>query len=68
VGDLPAFGSFRLTLDIPRNLLTEAYHSQMQVVSMKQKTFVMDEEKFIILEQGHQCFIIYNTKIIINIK
>jgi 5'(3')-deoxyribonucleotidase len=32
----------------------------MQVVSMKQTTFVMDDEKLIILVQGHEC--LYNLQ------
>ena len=32
---LPAFGFFRLSLGVPRKLLSEAYRSQMQVASMK---------------------------------
>jgi hypothetical protein len=32
----------------------------MQVVSVKQTTFVMDEEKLIILAHGHEC--LYNLQ------
>ena len=35
VGDLPAFGFFRLPSEVPRSLLSEAYQSQMQVASVK---------------------------------
>jgi hypothetical protein len=35
VGYLPAFGFFRLPRGVPRSLLSEAYHSQMQVASVK---------------------------------
>jgi hypothetical protein len=51
VGDLPAF---LLPRGVPGSLLTEACQSQMQVVSVKLTTFVMDEEKLIILVQGHE--------------
>jgi len=34
VGDLPAFGFFRLPHRVPRRLLSEAYQSQMQVASV----------------------------------
>jgi hypothetical protein len=41
--------------------LSEAYQSQMQVASVKNKaTFVMDEKKLIILVQGHEC--LYNLQ------
>jgi hypothetical protein len=36
VGDLPAFGFFRLPSGVPRILLSEAYQSQMQVGGVKQ--------------------------------
>jgi hypothetical protein len=36
VGDLPAIGFFRLPRRVPRKLLSVAYHSQMQVASVKQ--------------------------------
>jgi hypothetical protein len=36
VGDLTAFGFFRLPRGIPGRLLSEAYQSLMQVASMKQ--------------------------------
>jgi hypothetical protein len=58
VGDLPAIGVFLLPRGVPGSLLSEAGPSQMQVVSVKQTTFVMDEEKLIILVQGHEC--LYN--------
>jgi hypothetical protein len=35
VGDLPAFGFFRLPRGVPGSLLSEAYQSQMQVASVK---------------------------------
>jgi hypothetical protein len=35
VGDLPAFGFFRLPCGVPGRLLSEAYQSQMQVASVK---------------------------------
>jgi hypothetical protein len=35
VGDLPAIGFFRLLRGVPRKLLSGAYHSQMQVASVK---------------------------------
>jgi hypothetical protein len=35
VGDLPAIGFFRLPRGVPRKLLSEEYHSQMQVASVK---------------------------------
>ena len=38
VGYLPAFGFFRLPRGIPRSLLSDAYQSQMQVVSVKPNT------------------------------
>jgi hypothetical protein len=60
VGDLPAFGAFLLPLGVPGCLLSEECQSQMQVVSVKQTTFVMDEEKLIILVQGHEC--LYNLQ------
>jgi hypothetical protein len=60
VGDLPAFGVFLLPAGVPGSLLPEACQSQMQVVSVKQTTFVMDEEKFIILVQGREC--LYNLQ------
>ena len=34
VGNLPAFGFFRLPRGVPRKLLSEAYQSQMQVASV----------------------------------
>ena len=34
VGDLPAFGFFRLPRGVPRRLLPEAYQSQIQVASV----------------------------------
>jgi hypothetical protein len=36
VGDLPAFGVFRLPRGVARSLLSEACQSQMQVASVKQ--------------------------------
>jgi hypothetical protein len=60
VGDLPAIGVFPLSHKLARSLLSEACQSQMQVVSVKQTTFVMDEEKLIILVQGHESF--YNLQ------
>jgi hypothetical protein len=36
VGDLLAFGFFRLSRGVPGSLLSEAYQSQMQVASVKQ--------------------------------
>jgi hypothetical protein len=36
VGDLPAFGLLLLPRPVPGSLLSEAYQSQMQVVSVKQ--------------------------------
>jgi hypothetical protein len=60
VGDLPAFSTFLLPRGVPGSLLSEACQSQMQVVSVKQKMFVMDEEKLIILVQGHEC--LYNLQ------
>jgi hypothetical protein len=60
VGDLPAFGVFLLPCGVPESLLSEARQSQMQVVSVKQTTFVMDEEKLIILVQIHEC--LYNLQ------
>jgi hypothetical protein len=35
VGDRPTFGFFRQPRGVPRRLLSEAYHSQMQVASVK---------------------------------
>jgi hypothetical protein len=55
VGDLPAFGVFLLLRGVPGSLLSEACQSQMQVVNVKQTMFIMDEEKLIILVQGHEC-------------
>jgi hypothetical protein len=55
VGNLPAFGVFLLPHGVPVSLLSEACQSQMQVVSVKQTTFGMDEEKPIILVLGHEC-------------
>jgi hypothetical protein len=55
VGYLPAFGVFLLPRGVPGSLLSEACQYQMQVVSVKQTTFVMEEEKLIILVQGHEC-------------
>jgi hypothetical protein len=60
VGDLPAFGVFLLPRGVPGSLLSEACQSQMQVASVKQTTFVMDDEKLIILVQGHEC--LYNLQ------
>jgi hypothetical protein len=54
VGDLPAFVVFLLPRGVPGSFLLEACQSQMQVVSVKQTTFVMDEEKLIIFLQGHE--------------
>jgi hypothetical protein len=34
VGDLPAFGFFRLPRGVPRSLLLDAYQSHMQVASV----------------------------------
>jgi hypothetical protein len=59
VGDLPVFGVFLLPRGVPGSLLSEACQSQMQVVSVKQTTFVMDE-KLIILVQGQEC--LYNLQ------
>jgi hypothetical protein len=36
VGDLPAFGFFRLPRGVPGSLSSEAYQTQMQVASVKQ--------------------------------
>jgi hypothetical protein len=36
VGDVPAFGFFRLPRGVPGSLLSEAYKFQMQVASVKQ--------------------------------
>jgi hypothetical protein len=60
VGNLPAFGVFLLPHGVPGSLLSEACQSQMQVASVKQTTFVTDEEKLIILVQGHEC--LYNLQ------
>jgi hypothetical protein len=60
VGELPAFGVFLLPRGVPGNLLSEACQSQMQLVIVKQTTFVMDDEKLIILVQGHEC--LYNLQ------
>ena len=38
VGYLPAFGFLRLPRGVPRRLLSDAYQSQMQVVSVKPNT------------------------------
>jgi hypothetical protein len=54
VGDLTTFGFFRLPRGVPRRLLSEAYQYQVQVAWNK-ATFVMGEEKLIILVQGHEC-------------
>jgi hypothetical protein len=53
VVDLPAFGVFLLPRGVPRRLLSEGCQSQMQVASVKQSNFVMDQGKLIILVQGH---------------
>ena len=45
VGNLPAFGFFRLPRRVPRSLLSDANQSQMQVASVKPNTVCMDEEK-----------------------
>jgi hypothetical protein len=55
VGDLPAFGVFQLPRGVAGTLLSEACQTQMQVASVKQTTFVMGEEKLIILVPGHEC-------------
>jgi hypothetical protein len=55
VGDLPAFGVFLLPRGVPGSLLSKACQSQMQMASVKQTRSVMDEEKLIILVQGHEC-------------
>jgi hypothetical protein len=60
VGDLPVFGVFLLPRGVPESLLSEACQSQMQVASVKQSNFFMDEEKLIILVQGHEC--LYNLQ------
>jgi hypothetical protein len=60
VGDLSSFGVFLLPRGVPGSLLSEACQYQMQVVSGKQTTFDMDEEKLIILVQGHEC--LYNLQ------
>jgi hypothetical protein len=49
VGDLSAFGLLLLPPPVAGSWLSEAYLSQMQVTRVKQKKFVMDEEKLIIL-------------------
>jgi hypothetical protein len=54
VGNLSAFGVFLLPRGVPGSLLSEACQSQMQVVSVKQTTFVMDKEKLTILVQGNE--------------
>jgi hypothetical protein len=60
VGDLPAFGLLLLPRGVPGNLLSETHKSQMQVASVNNATFVMDEKNLIILEQGHEC--LYNLQ------
>jgi len=55
-----AFGFFPLPHGVPRTLLSEAYQSQMQVANVKPSNVAMDEEKFIILVQGHEC--VYNLQ------
>jgi hypothetical protein len=60
VGNLPPFGVFLLPRGVPGRLLSEACQSQMQVASVKQTMFIMDEEKLIILVQGHEC--LYNLQ------
>jgi hypothetical protein len=55
VDDLPAFGFFRLPRGVPGSLFSEAYQFQMQVAMGNKATFVMDEEKLLILVQGHEC-------------
>jgi hypothetical protein len=37
VGDMPTFGLFLLPRGVPGGLLSEAYQSQMQVASVKQR-------------------------------
>jgi hypothetical protein len=59
-GDLPVFCVFLLPYGVPGSLLSEACQSQMQVVSVKQTTFVMNEEKLIILVRGNEC--LYNLQ------
>jgi hypothetical protein len=54
VDDLPAFGLLLLPRGFPGSLLSEAYQSQMQVASVKQSG-VCNEEKLIVLVQGHEC-------------
>jgi hypothetical protein len=59
VGDLPAFGLLLLPRPVPGSLLSESYQSQMQMASVKQSDFLMDE-KFIILVLGREC--LYNLQ------
>jgi hypothetical protein len=45
VGDLPAFGLFLLPRGVPVCLLSEAYQSQMQVASVKQRNVCHGREE-----------------------
>jgi len=60
VGDLPAIGFFRL----PRGVQKGCYQKHTNLICRlpvrSQTTFVTEEEKFIILVQGHEC--LYNLQ------
>jgi hypothetical protein len=60
VSDLPAFGFFLLPRGVPGSLLSEAYQSEIQVVSMKQSNVCHSGGKLIILLQEHEC--LYNLQ------
>jgi hypothetical protein len=59
VGDLPAFGLFRLPRGVPGRL-SEAYQTQMQVASVKQSNVCYGRGEAYYFSASHEC--LYNLQ------
>jgi hypothetical protein len=60
VDDLPVFGFFRLPRGVPGGCYKKHTDLRCRWPVWNQATFVMDQEKIIILLQGHEC--LYNLQ------